>query len=181
MFADIEGFTRLSEHMAPEAVVDFLNEFMTAMTEVIEAHDGVVDKFMGDGIMAVFLGGEEGSRHHAARAVQTAIEMQRRIGELRRGWTQTRPTVAHSRIRVGVNTGKVVAGNIGSRTRMDYTVIGDNANVAARLETAAGSGEVLISRATYLSAGDVEAQEMPPLPVKNRQQPVLVYKLRLDF
>lgn len=175
LFADITGFTRLAESMTPQEVVGFLNVYMTAMTGVIEAEDGIIDKFIGDGIMALFTSAS-GEDHHALRAVRAGLRMQRQVGELRCQWTQSRPELAGLQIRVGINTGEVVAGNVGSETRMDYTVVGDDVNVASRIETVCRPGEVCISESTY---GDVQAwiaaTKLEPVLVKNRVHPVQTY------
>jgi class 3 adenylate cyclase/CheY-like chemotaxis protein len=179
LFSDIEGFTRLSERLEPQRVVSFLNEYMTAMVKVIEEEGGILDKFIGDGIMAIFLAQTAGA-DHPFRAVRAGVRMQRRIAGLTREWAVTRPEVAGLRVRVGINTGEVVAGNIGAETRMDYTVIGDNVNLAARLESHGQAGEVHVSEAVYREVKDVVvARKLGPITVKNRVQPVEVYAVDL--
>ena len=178
LFSDVQGFTRLSEHMAPQVVVSFLNEYMTAMTAIIEAEGGIVDKFIGDGIMAVFLPGDDAD-NHALRAVRSGIRMQHRLGELRQGWRTSQPELMNVQARIGINTGEVVSGNIGSETRMDYTVVGDNVNVTSRIESNTRAGEVHLSEATYLDVKDhIDAARLDPITVKNRVQPVQVYAVR---
>jgi adenylate cyclase len=180
LFSDIRGFTRLSENLEPQAVVSFLNEYMTAMTNIIEDEGGVVDKFIGDGIMAVFLS-EDASDNHALRAARSGIRMQQRLVELERGWRSSRPELAGIQCRVGINTGEVVSGNIGSETRMDYTVIGDNVNVTSRIESNGRGGEVHLSESTYLEVKDhIAAVRLEPIHVKNRVQPVQVYAIRVN-
>lgn len=174
LFADIVGFTRLAEALAPQAVVSFLNVYMTAMTEVISAGDGILDKFIGDGIMAIFTAAS--GAPHAVRAVWAGLRMQATLADLRQQWAASRPELAALQIRVGINTGEVVAGNVGAATRMDYTVIGDNVNVASRIEAACRPGEVCISAATYQAVQAwVEATPLAPVLVKNRVQPVSMY------
>jgi class 3 adenylate cyclase/CheY-like chemotaxis protein len=181
LFADIQGFTRLSESMEPQRVVSFLNVYMTAMTGIIEAEQGIIDKFIGDGIMAIFTRQGEDD-NHALRAVRSGLRMQQKLGELRNDWKRYRPELAALQIRIGINTGEVVAGNIGSETRMDYTVVGDNVNVAARIESVCRAGEVYISESTYLDVRDaVAATKMEPISVKNRVQPVQTYAVRKSF
>ncbi|HEY5868143.1 MAG TPA: adenylate/guanylate cyclase domain-containing protein, partial [Candidatus Tectomicrobia bacterium] len=148
LFSDIQGFTRLSENMASQQVIGFLNTYMTAMTTIIEEEGGIIDKFIGDGIMAVFTPTSEDD-NHALRAVRAGMRMQKQLYSLRQEWATSRPELAGMQIRVGVNTGEVVSGNIGSETRMDYTVVGDNVNVASRLESVSRAGEVCISESTY--------------------------------
>jgi len=177
LFSDVEGFTRLAERMAPQAVVSFLNEYMTAMTRVVEDGGGIVDKFIGDGIMAVFLPGDV-EDNHALRAVRAGVRMQQRLGELRASWSASRPELMGVQARIGINTGEVVSGNIGSQTRMDYTVVGDNVNLAARIEVNARVGEVHVSESTYQAVEDhVTARRLEPIIVKNRVQPVQIYSV----
>jgi adenylate cyclase len=177
LFSDLEGFTRLTERMAPQAVVSFLNEYMTAMTRVVEDGGGIVDKFIGDGIMAVFLP-RDVEDNHALRAVRAGVRMQQRLGELRAGWRADRPELTGVQARIGINTGEVVSGNIGSQTRMDYTVVGDNVNLAARIEASARVGEVHVSESTYREVEEhVAATRLEPIIVKNRVQPVQIYSV----
>jgi adenylate cyclase len=179
LFSDIQGFTRLSETMASQQVISFLNTYMTAMTGIIEEEGGIIDKFIGDGIMALFLPTSEDD-NHALRAVRAGIRMQKRLYSLQKEWAASRPELAGMQIRVGVNTGEVVSGNIGSETRMDYTVVGDNVNVASRLESVSRAGEVCISDATYREIeGHIAATKLEPVYVKNRVQPVHVYTVQV--
>ncbi|MCB1877917.1 MAG: GAF domain-containing protein [Chromatiales bacterium] len=179
LFSDIKGFTRLSETLDPHEVVRFLNVYMTAMTEIIEEEGGIVDKFIGDGIMAVFT--DRRDRDHALRAARAGVCMQRKLGELRDQWQASQPEVCGLQMRVGINTGMVVAGNIGSQTRMDYTVVGDNVNVASRIEGACQPGMVYVSAATQEDIGDrLEAIRMDPIQVKNRVQPVHIYAISAE-
>src|SRR5262245_3054678 len=175
LFSDIQAFSRLTERMVPEAVVSFLNEYMTAMTRIVEDGGGIIDKFIGDGIMAAFLPGDA-EDNHALRAVHAGMRMQQRLRELRAGWRLSRPELAGIQARIGINTGEVVSGNIGSQTRIDYTVVGDNVNLTARIEASARVGEVHVSEATYLAIEKyVTATRLDPITVKNRMQPVRVY------
>jgi adenylate cyclase len=175
LFSDIVGFTKLSEELEPQEVVGFLNEYMTAMTNAVDSGGGIVDKFIGDGLMAIFLPQGEGD-NHALRAVGVGLRMHRHLSELREAWKASRPGFGNLQIRIGVNTGEVVAGNIGSETRMDYTVIGDNVNLASRIESTGRAGEVHVSEAVYEAVQDhVEATSLGPMKVKNRVQPVEVY------
>ncbi|OGL12299.1 MAG: hypothetical protein A3F92_01865 [Candidatus Rokubacteria bacterium RIFCSPLOWO2_12_FULL_71_22] len=177
LFADIQGFTRLSERLPPQQIVGFLNEYMTAMTCLIEAEGGIIDKFMGDGIMAIFLPRDAGD-NHALRAVRAGLRMQDGLKTLKEGWHERRPEIAELTARIGVNTGEMVAGNVGSETRMDYTVIGDNVNLASRIESNGRGGEVHVSGAVHrLVAGHVAAHPLGSISVKNRIQPVQVYSV----
>ncbi len=180
LFCDIKGFTRLSETLRPQRVVSFLNEYMTAMTAVITELGGGVDKFMGDGIMAVFLPRKRGD-NHALRAVKAGVRMQQELARLKEGWKKQRPEVASLEMRCGINSGEMVAGNVGSETRMDYTVIGDNVNVASRIESNGAGGEVHLSESTYRSVRRfVKALKLKPIQVKNRVQPVQIYAIPVD-
>jgi class 3 adenylate cyclase len=180
LFSDIQGFTRLSENMASQQVISFLNTYMTAMTTIIEEEGGIIDKFIGDGIMAVFTPTSEDD-NHALRAVRAGMRMQKQLYSLRQEWATSRPELAGMQIRVGVNTGEVVSGNIGSETRMDYTVVGDNVNVASRLESVSRAGEVCISESTYRDVeGLIAATKLEPVYVKNRMQPVHVYTVQVS-
>ena len=179
LFADIVGFTRLSESLDPQETVGFLNVYMTAMTEVIEAHRGVIDKLIGDGIMAVFT--DQEGEDHALRAVRAGVAMQARVCVLRRQPGELMRLAPDLRIRVGINTGRMVAGNIGSLTRMDYTVIGDDVNVASRVEAACAPGSVFITASTFEEVKDeIAATLMEPITAKNRSQPVHVYAVDVD-
>ncbi len=132
-FSDIEGFTTLAEGLSPIETVNLLNEYLTAMTNIIFEYDGLLDKYEGDAIMAVF-GAPVNQSDHAIRACQCALKNQKVLNELREKWRKEgKPEI---RIRIGVNTGVVVVGNMGSTMRFDYTVIGDNVNLASRLEIA---------------------------------------------
>jgi adenylate cyclase len=132
LFADIRGFTTATERGEPEAVVAQLNEYFSRMVEVIFAHHGTIDKFVGDMVMALF-GAPVDDRQHADHAVSAALAMSAALGELNQRWTaEGRPTVE---IGVGINSGGMIAGNVGSESIMSYTVIGDAVNLGARLES----------------------------------------------
>jgi adenylate cyclase len=175
LFSDIVGFTRLSERLEPELVIDFLNLYMTEMSNILEEEGGIIDKFIGDGIMAVFT---EDQAEPAMSAVKAGLRMQAAIELKREIWGALNPDLAKLSMRIGINSGRVIAGNVGSEQRMDYTVIGDNVNVAARIEQACQPGSVLISLAVYEDVKlRVNASEMEPIIVKNRDQAVLTYSV----
>ena len=177
MFSDLKGFTRPSEEMDPQKLVAFLNVYMSAMTEIIIEHGGSIDKFMGDGIMAVF----NTAGVHVEQALLAGIKMQQQLESLRYEWRTNRPELASLQMRIGINTGDVVAGNIGSETRMDYTLVGDNVNVAARLESACIPGELLLSEASYgLVKHRALAKPMEPILVRNREKPVATYAVQVE-
>ena len=132
LFSDMRGFTTLSERGDPEALVEQLNEYFTRMVDVVFAHRGTLDKFVGDMVMALF-GAPLDDEDHAEHAVATAVAMVKALGELNRGWAlQGRPTLG---IGIGINSGEMIAGTIGSQQVRSYTVIGDAVNLGARLES----------------------------------------------
>jgi adenylate cyclase len=175
LFCDIRGFTPLSERMSPEDVVLLLNEFYALMIETVFKHDGTLDKFLGDAVMAVF-GAPIAHPDHAVRAVRTAIAMQEGITAL----NEARAKEGKERIQVGigVSVGEVVAGTVGSGERMEYTVIGDSVNLASRLESNAKPGRILISERTYDKVRNlVEVVPLGPIKVKGKEEQVEVFEL----
>src|SRR5712672_3071937 len=175
LFADIRGFTRISEHAAPEKIVQLLNRYFSAMTDIIFAHGGTLDKYLGDGLMALF-GAPTTTPQDAANAVNAAVAMQRRIiginQELRE---EGLPEIG---VGIGLHTGEATVGYIGSERRSEYTAIGDTVNAAARLEQKALGGEILISDATSKAARSRYAlKSRPPVQVKNRVQEVVLWEV----
>lgn len=178
LFADVKGFTSLSERLVPREVQDLLNEYLHEMTDVIFRYNGTVDKYIGDGIMAVFgaprLPDEPVDDQHAVRAVAAAIEMQAAQQRLVSKWE---PSKAFS-IRIGVNTGAAYTGFFGTRHRLEYTAIGDTVNTASRLEGAAEPGSVFIGQDTAEAVAEAfTLQAMGELQLKGRQQRVRAYKV----
>nr|HEX4312417.1 adenylate/guanylate cyclase domain-containing protein [Kofleriaceae bacterium] len=177
-FSDLAGFTTLSEKLAPDALARLLGTYFDAMTEVIAARGGTIDKFIGDAIMAFWNAPGDEARH-AALAVEAALACQARLDELRR----TEPGLAHVHARIGVATGDVLVGNIGSHSRMNYTVMGDTANLASRLEglNKAYGTPVMISDATRAAIGDaLIARPIDVVAVKGRSAGVRVYEPLAD-
>jgi adenylate cyclase len=175
LFSDIRGFTRMSEHMEPHAVVELLNEYFSEMTDLIFDSGGTLDKYLGDGIMAVY-GAPIPKPDDALRATKTAMEMQRALASLNRDWESRGQQPL--RMGVGVNTGPVTAGNIGSAKRMDYTVIGDAVNLASRLCSNAAPEQILVSESSYLQLnGAIPAQRLEPIRVKGKETPVELYEV----
>lgn len=175
IFADIRGFTTISERLPPEQVVELLNEYLTHMTEVIFKYEGTLDKFLGDGLMAIF-GAPIPQEDAVLRAVRTALEMREKLLEM----NEKRALIGDNPIRVGIgiNWGDAIVGNIGSKQRMDYTVIGDTVNVASRIQTRAEEGEVLISKAAYEQiAGKVEVRDLGEMQLKGKTRTVGVYEV----
>ncbi|MBI2061144.1 MAG: response regulator [Nitrospirae bacterium] len=172
LFSDICGFTPTCERLKPREVVDLLNDYFDLLTKILREHDAIVDKFIGDAIMAVFEESSEASG--ALRAVRSGFTMQAALQDFNKG----RATPFN--MRVGINTGVVIQGDIGSRfLRRDFTVIGDNVNLAQRLESAAPHGGVLISQATLDEVrSEVEVDEVPPLTLKGKSEKVQAYVVR---
>jgi adenylate cyclase len=176
LFADIRGFTRLSEHAAPERVVQLLNNYFTAMSDVIFAHGGTLDKYLGDGLMALF-GAPTASPDDACNAVAASVQMQRQMEEIN---AQLRAEgLAKIAIGIGLHTGVATVGYIGSERRSEYTAIGDTVNLAARLEQNALPGQIILSDATARAAEGAGCgfHPRPPITVKNRVQPVPIFEV----
>ncbi|HYT49261.1 MAG TPA: adenylate/guanylate cyclase domain-containing protein [Pyrinomonadaceae bacterium] len=175
LFADIRGFTRISEHAAPEKIVGLLNRYFSAMTDIIFAHGGTLDKYLGDGMMALF-GAPTVTPKDAANAMAAAVAMQRRMlsinDELR---AEGFPEIG---VGIGLHTGEVIVGYIGSERRSEYTAIGDTVNTASRLESNAKAGEILVSEATAQAARSrYQLAPRDPISVKNREQPVPLFEI----
>jgi len=177
LFSDIRGFTTLSEKLEPEQVVSLLNEYLTAMTDIIFRHGGTVDKFEGDAIL-VFFGAPQHQENHAERAVNTALAMQERLADFEEKWMEL--TQASLNIGIGIHTGDVMVGNIGSQRRMEYTVIGDTVNLASRLQdlTKVFDASILISDSTHHRVGHMcQTQSLGSVEIRGRQQPVNIYQV----
>ena len=176
LFADVVGFTPLTEHLPPEKVVTVLNELFTILTEIIFRHGGTVDKFIGDCVMALW-GAPRAQVDHATRALLAAEDMMRWLEIGNAGWQQRFGITLQ--LAVGVNTGEAVVGNIGSETRMEYTAIGDVVNVAARLEGIARPMQVLASETTRRAAGDrFEFVSLGARELSGRSEPVQLFEVR---
>lgn len=174
-FSDVRGFTSMSEKMSPEEVQKLLSEYFTEMTRILFQHGGTLDKFMGDAVMA-FFGNPEPQPDHALRAVLMALEMQEAIAVLNRKWAaEGRRTIG---VGMGINTGDVTVGNLGSKDFLDYTVIGDAVNLACRLEQNAKAGDIIITQATYDEVKHaVEVEPMEPIRVKGKSEPIPIYRV----
>jgi adenylate cyclase len=175
LFCDVRGFTPMSERLAPEEVVLLLNDFYTLMIETTFKYDGTLDKFLGDAVMAVF-GAPMAHPDHSARAIRTALAMQEGISGLNE--RRARDGKEAISVGIGVSAGEAVAGTVGTEDRMEYTVIGDSVNLAARLESNAKPGQILISHRTYERVRDlVDARPLGRIRVKGKEEEVEVYEV----
>lgn len=175
LFADIRGFTRISEHSPPERIVGLLNKYFSAMTDIIFAHGGTLDKYLGDGLMALF-GAPTATAEDAGNALNAAVAMQRRLlGINQELYDEGYPELG---VGIGLHTGEVTVGYIGSERRSEYTAIGDTVNTASRLESNALGGQILISDATAKAAHTrYKLKPREPITVKNRTQPVILWEV----
>jgi adenylate cyclase len=174
LFSDIRGFSTLAERLATRDVASIVGRHLEAMAEVVLDHGGTIDKFQGDAVMAVF-GAPEPTPDHAERALRCAIAMQARQTELNEtGWDGDVPELG---VGIGVNTGLVIAGTVGGGGRLEYTVVGDAVNVAQRLQSEAGAGEIVAAASTVAAAPGVPASSIGPRVVKGREEPVEVFLL----
>lgn len=176
LFVDIRGFTPLSEKMEPEEVIVILNEYLDLATRAVFEYDGTLDKFMGDGVMAIF-GAPIEQEDHAERAVKAALFMKKQGDDLSDKLLEKYDRTV--RFGVGINSGPAVIGNIGSHDRLDYTAIGDTVNLAARLESNAKPNQVLISEDTYqLVKNMFKCEELDPIKVKGKEKMVQIYEVK---
>lgn len=176
-FSDVQGFSTISESLEPEELVELLNEYLTEMTDIIMRHGGTVDKFEGDAIIA-FFGAPLPYEDHAARACLASLEMQAKLAEMRATWKEEGKHQLYQRI--GLNTGSMVVGNMGSKTRMDYTMMGDAVNLAARLEGVNKQYKtfLMISEFTHNQVKDqVEVRELDMIRVVGKKDPVRIYEV----
>lgn len=175
LFSDIRGFTALSERMSPDEIASLLSGYFTEMVEVVFEHGGTLDKFMGDALMALW-GAPLARQDDPDRAMLAAITMQRKLEDLNTRWTREgRPPLS---VGIGIGIGEVFAGNIGSDRRLEYTVIGDAVNTAARLCSEATPGEILITHDLYRSlSAPPPVSALAPLPLKGKAQAVPVFRV----
>lgn len=172
LFSDIRNFSTTCESLAPEEVVGYLNTYFTAMVEEIFRSSGTVNKFVGDMIVALF-GAPVRMESSEKAAIEAAVRMQKKIQSLDEKWIRS-----HFHTGVGVSAGRVVVGNIGSPRHMDYTAIGDEVNVASRLQTAAKGEQILVSRNVYEATGDdFTFRHVGPIKVKGKSKPIETYEV----
>jgi PAS domain S-box-containing protein len=172
-FADIRGFTEFSEEMAPEELVDTLNEYLSIAANSILMYEGTLDKFMGDAVMGIFNAPLE-QADHTLRAVRAALAMQQTIADYHRNIGQAR----RLSFGIGLHVGEAVVGNVGTSVRMDYTAIGDTVNLAKRIQENTPAGKALMSKAVYQRIkGSIKTTLYEEMHVKGRKQPVVTYEL----
>ncbi|MDH5761232.1 MAG: adenylate/guanylate cyclase domain-containing protein [Gemmatimonadota bacterium] len=180
LFADLVGFTTLAEHMDPQDLVARLNVYLSEMTGIVLAQRGTLDKYIGDAIMA-FWNAPEPLEDHADRAVRAAVLMQREITELNARWLAEHPDAPELSMRIGVNSGTAVVGNLGGVDHFDYSAVGDAVNLAARLEPTnkAYGTSTLVSESTLArtTEGAFRTREVDLVTVKGREQPVRIFEL----
>ena len=174
--SDIRGFTRMSDGAAPQSIVDMLNEYFEAMVEVLFKYEGTLDKFMGDGIMALF-GAPVSHPDDPIRSVRSALEMMDVLGVLNRN--RVARNAVPLAIGIGIHTGPLVAGYIGSTKALSYTVIGDTANTSARLCGIAEAGQIIVSETTAAKLGNrFDLHELPPAKLKGKERPLRVFDVK---
>ena len=172
-FADIRGFTRISEQLSPEAVMQMLNAYLSVVADAVVQYDGIVNKFVGDNIMAVW-NAPQSQPDHALLAVKAAWEAQQKLAELRQKDDRPLPV----QFGIGINTGVAVAGNVGSAGRSEYTVIGDSINTASRICSTTPGNEVWIGPETYNQTKDyIETEKLEPQSVKGKAAPITLYRV----
>jgi len=179
-FSDIRGFTSISERIEPEELVHLLNEYLTEMTSIIIKDQGLVDKYMGDAIMA-FWGAPLDLPEHAKIACSSSIEMVEKLNELKKKWIEE--GIPSFDIGIGLNSGNAIVGNMGSTTRFDYTAMGDNVNLASRMEglNKLYGTNIIITEKTYkIVKNDFEIRKLDAVKVKGKKKPILIYELLSD-
>lgn len=181
LFSDIRGFTSISEKLSPEGLVELMNEYLTVMTDIIMKHGGLVDKYIGDAIMA-FWGAPLSNKDHAKAALSASKEMMKKLHEMngdfeKKGW----PPIA---IGIGLNTGEVIVGNMGSHKRFNYTIMGDEVNFASRLEGLTKqygicclASESTIKRGSESAGGAYASRKLDSVMVKGKKEPKIIYEL----
>jgi class 3 adenylate cyclase len=175
LFADIRGFSSFSEEHNPEEIVDFLNKTFSELIKVIFKYNGIFDKYLGDGIMAYY-DTQDDNQESMLNVLYTAKDMQKVFSELLNSWAGE--DFSSMGMGIGINTGNVFVGNIGSERIMEHTVIGDAVNITQRLQAMAASNQILISDSTYqIVKSKVKVNDMPLMQLKGRQKEVAAYEL----
>jgi adenylate cyclase len=182
LFSDIRGFTTISERLTPEQLAKLINEYLTPMTNIVFEHGGTLDKYIGDALMAIW-GAPVQQDDHALRCCKAAMGMMRELKVLQERWRMEGRDYPPIDVGIGINSGPMVVGNMGADQRFDYTVLGDNVNLASRLEGTNKDyqSHVIISESTYLLCKDqVAARELGAVRVKGKREPVRIYELMDD-
>jgi len=175
LFSDIRGFSTIAERLSARQIAEIVGRHLGAMAEIVVEHGGTIDKFQGDAVMAIF-GAPDPLPDHAERALRCAIAMQARQADLNaEGWGADQLERLH--VGIGLNTGLVIAGAVGGGGRLEYTVIGDAVNIAQRLQSEAGGGEIVASASTVAAAPGVPAEPIGARSVKGREEPVEAYRV----
>jgi class 3 adenylate cyclase len=174
VFTDIRGFSNLTDSLEPEELFHLLDNYMSEMIKIIHQYDGTLNKIVGDGLL-VFFGDPIQMEDHCERAVKMAIDMQKKIADLKDQWRAYGHELG---VGIGINSAYMTVGNIGSDMHRDYTVIGNQVNVAARLESQAKAGQILITQRTYSKVKDlVKIEEMGAIKVKGIHDPIRIYNV----
>ncbi len=176
-FSDVAGFSGISEHLTPAQLVELLNEYLSAMEGIIERHEGIIDKYEGDAIIA-FWGAPITRPDHALLACRASLEMQSTLEVMRKKWREENRD--ELTVRIGLNTGRMVVGNMGSSNRMDYTIMGDSVNLASRLEgvNKVYGTNIMVSQFTYEDIkGELECRELDLIRVVGKAEPVAIYEV----
>ncbi|MCP4575760.1 MAG: hypothetical protein GY846_05705 [Deltaproteobacteria bacterium] len=177
VFTDIRGFSSLTDSLEPEELFQLLSHYFSAMIEIVHQYDGTLNKMIGDGLL-VFFGDPIPMEDHAERAVRMAVQMQRTVMQLKQEWNRYGHDLG---LGIGINTGYVTVGNVGSDMHRDYTIIGNQVNVASRLENLAKPGEILISRRTLSLLNESRTvKEMGDIQVKGIHNPVKTYRVHWE-
>jgi adenylate cyclase len=175
LFSDMRGFTSISEQVEVDVLVEMINMHLGAMSEIVVANGGTLDKFVADEVVAIF-GAPLPMQGHAINTIRAALQMQDAQQTLIQRWKQRGYRLPP--IGVGINTGEVIVGNIGCELQMDYTVIGDAVNLASRLCEVAAENQILITEETYDLVNDsIYAERLPRIRVKNKEDPIQVYQV----
>lgn len=175
VFSDIRNFSSFAESLEPEELFPLMDSYLSEMTRIIHAYDGTLNKIIGDGLL-VFFGDPIPMEDHAERAVKMAVEMQKKVIDLKKEWL---PYGHDFGIGIGINTGYMTVGNIGSELHKDYTVIGNQVNIASRLESLAKAGQILISQRTHSRVRQfLEMEEVGKIQVQGIRDPVVTYNVR---
>lgn len=176
-FSDIRGFTSISEKLKPEELVHLLNEYLTEMTSIIIKDDGLVDKYMGDAIMA-FWGAPLEQPNHAEMACSSSLEMMEKLSELQKKWKKD--DIPPFNIGIGLNSGNAIVGNMGSSSRFDYTAMGDNVNLASRMEglnKIYGTNIIITEKTQKIITDKFETRKLDAVRVKGKKKPILIFEL----